>query len=243
MRAHAAVVAELVNGVDRCTTLRSDPPLTVRQCGPGHVRLVGSAAGPIGGDELRLDLAVGPGASLAMATVAASMVHPSPVPAVSSMTISATVAGDLRWTPEPMVLVRGCDHRVELSISLAPEATLLWAEEVMLGRWCEPSGSLFQRLRVDRAGRPLIRNDLALGPRWPGSSGPAGVGDSLAVATVIVVGPAARQLELPELAGVRSAVLRLAEDAAVVSAVADRPGQCRALLTPLLTRVIGMGAR
>jgi urease accessory protein len=162
---------------------------------------------------------------------------------VSSMTISATVAGDLRWTPEPMVLVRGCDHRVELSISLAPEATLLWAEEVMLGRWCEPSGSLFQRLRVDRAGRPLIRNDLALGPRWPGSSGPAGVGDSLAVATVIVVGPAARQLELPELAGVRSAVLRLAEDAAVVSAVADRPGQCRALLTPLLTRVIGMGAR
>ncbi|MCU1346915.1 MAG: urease accessory protein UreD [Acidimicrobiia bacterium] len=237
MRAHAAVVAELVDGVDRCTTLRSDPPLTLRQCGGGEVRLVGSAAGPLGGDDLALDIEVRAGASLALATVAASLVHPSPVPAISHMTIRATVAGQLRWTPEPMVLVRGCDHRVTITVALEPEATLLWAEEVMLGRWGERSGSLFQRLRVDRGGRPLIRADLALGPAWPGSDGPAGIGGALAVATVVLVGPAAADLVLPKLDGVRSAVLRLAEDAVVISALADRPGQCRALTAALLALV------
>jgi urease accessory protein len=243
MQAHAAVVAQRVNGVDRCTTLRSDPPLSLRQCGPGEVRLVGSAAGPVGGDELQLDIEVRRGASLALASVAASLVHPSPVPASSSMSIRATVEGDLWWTPEPMVLVHGCDHRTSIKIELAAAATLLWADEVMLGRWCEPSGSLFQRLRVDRAGHPLIRSDLALGPVWPGSSGPAGAGQALAVATVVVVGPDARHLVLPELDGVRSAVLRIADDAVVCSVLADRPGQSRRLIAEVLARVSALQRR
>jgi len=127
-------------------------------------------------------------------------------------------------------------------VDLEADATLVWAEEVMLGRWCEPSGSLSQRMRIDRAGSPLVRADLTLGPLWPGSQGPAGVGDALAVATVVVVGPDARDLALPEFEGVNAAVLRMADDAAVVSAVASRPGQCRRLTSEVLRRCCS-GAR
>src|SRR5690606_20917682 len=128
----------------------------------------------------------------------------------------------LRWLPEPTIVVRGSDHRARTSIALAAGAELVWREVVVLGRHAEAAGSLLQRLRVDRAGRPLLRTDLAAGPRWPGSLGPGGVGPAGAVATALVVGPSADRLPrpgdraaaVPPGDGVRAAVLPLAEEAA-----------------------------
>ena len=48
-----------------------------RQTGPGLVHLVGGAAGPLGGDDLRLDIEVGPDAVLCVLTVAASVALPA----------------------------------------------------------------------------------------------------------------------------------------------------------------------
>jgi urease accessory protein len=125
------------------------------------------------------------------------------------------------------VLIRGCDHHAETSIDLAADATLLWREEVVLGRHGEGTGSLRQRLTIDRAGAPLLRTELAVGPRWPGSLGPAGTAGARAVGTVVAVGIDLAVVAVP---GVRMAVQPLAEGAVLLTAVADRPGDLTAAL-------------
>lgn len=235
MRATAALGAERVGERTRCTTLRSDPPLALRTTASGgggeaSVNLVGSAAGPLGGDELSLSVTVGAGARLAVSSVAATVVLPGPRGAASQVEVVATVGGggSLRWLTEPTILVRGCDHRSSTRIQLDPSSRLVWREVVVLGRHGEAPGSMLQRLRVDVGDRPLLRHDLAIGPRWPDSQGPAGVGHrTRAVATALVVGAAgAHQLpRLPVVEGVRAAVLPLATGrgappAAMVSAIA-----------------------
>jgi urease accessory protein len=91
---------------------------------------------------------------------------------------------------------------------------------VVLGRYAEPSGSLLQRLRVDVGGQPAVRNDLAVGPRWPASQGPAGVGDARALGTAVLVNVAPDEDALAGSAGVRAAALRLSGDAWLVSVLA-----------------------
>ena len=201
MRAVAALVAELspTTGRTRCSTLRSDPPLTLRATSGDVVHLVGSAAGPVGGDELHLSVAVGAGGRLTVRSVAATVALPGVDGASSTLAVDVTVREDARlhWLPEPTIVARGCDHRASTQIVLAPRAELVWREVVVLGRHGEPGGSLLQRLRVDVAGRPLVRNDLAVGPRWPASLGPAGIGEARTVATALVVGPAAERVRAP----------------------------------------------
>lgn len=207
-----------VDGEGRCTVLRSAPPLTFRRTGD-CLHLIGTAAGPVGGDRLRLDLVVAPGGTLTVKGVAASLVHPGPTGEPSSMELDVEVGegATLRWLPRPMVLVDGCDHTVTARIRLGAGARLLWRDEVVLGREDEPSGSLLQRLCVDLEGRPLLRNDLAVGPRWSGSAGPAGVDGAGAIATLVGVGLVPVVTSVPD---VRLASLPLGDGATLVTALA-----------------------
>lgn len=222
MRARAAVEVVATAGRSRCTVLRCDPPFTFRQTGE-VLSWVGTAAGPVGGDALALTVDVGSGAELTLGSVAASLVHPGPTGAASSTDVRVAVGSgaSLRWRPRPVVLVRGCDHHAETTIDLADDAVLLWREEVVLGRHGEEPGSLRQRLTIDRAGRPLLRTEVAVGPRWPGSLGPAGTAGARAVGTVVAVG---LDLAPVSMEGVRLVVQRLAEGAVLLTALADRPG-------------------
>lgn len=222
MKAHARVVAECDGRRTRCTTLRSSPPLSLRET-PEGLHLVGSAAGPLGGDDVHLQMAVGEGATLTVRSVAAQVALPGPHPGPSLARMTATVAagGRLRWLPQPLVLAASCDHRVEVTLTLEAGASVVWREEVVLGRSGEATGSLLQRLRVDRAGSPLLRNDLALGPAWPASRGPAGCGSARVFGTLLVVGAGARAVTVPREEGVRSAACRLAEDAVIVVALSE----------------------
>jgi urease accessory protein len=213
----AAVVAELAGDRTRCTTLRSAPPISLRDT-PDGLYLVASGAGPVGGDDLRLDVHVCPHAALVVRSAAASMALPGPTCEPSSLRVRARVHGSLRWEPEPTILVAGCDHRATTTIDLAPGATLAWREVVVLGRHDEPTGSLLQRLHVDRAGAPLLRTELPVGPRWPGAGGPAGTNGALAVTSLLVVG--LDEPVLPDDAD--GAVLQLAEDAWLVTVLAGR---------------------
>ena len=213
----AAVVAELVGDRTRCTTLRSAPPISLRDT-PVGLYLVASGAGPVGGDDLRLDIDVRCGASLVVRSAAASMVLPGPSGETSSMRLQMQVSGSLRWEPEPTVLVAGCDHRALTTINLGATAKLAWREVVVLGRHGEATGSLLQRLHVDRGGAPLLRTELPVGPRWPGAEGPAGTDGALVVTSLLVVG-----LDEPTLPDdARSAVLRLSDDAWLVTGLSGQ---------------------
>jgi len=191
MRSHARIVAERCRGSTQFMELRSAPPITLRRTGRDEIAIVSSAAWPVGGDSFRLDIDVGQGASLIITSVAASLAHPSPGGDRSMFSVEADVAdgAELRWLPEPTVLVAGCLHATTSTIRLATEATLWWREEVRLGRWSEPTGSLSQRTSIERAGRPMLRNEIDLGPAWPGSSSPAALDPRhVALGTAIQVG-------------------------------------------------------
>jgi urease accessory protein len=202
----------------RCRVLRSAPPLRLLPVGR-ELHLVGTAAGPVGGDRLRLRLLVTTGAAVTVRSATASLVHPGPRGERSMVELEIVVegGGSLHWLPQPVVLVRGCDHVATATIRLAAGATMLWREAVVLGRHAEPSGSLLQRLRVDIDDRPLLRNDLAVGPRWPGSLGPAGVDGATALATVLGVGI---PIEVKPRDGVRVGRFPLGEETTLVSALA-----------------------
>lgn len=206
----AAVVAEHTSHGTRCTTLRSDPPISLRQT-PDALFVVASGAGPIGGDDLALDLAVHEGAALVVRSAAAQLVLPGPTDAPSHLAVRTRVAGTLQWRPEPTVLVAGCHHFTTVHLELTGRARVEWCETVVLGRHGEPSGSMLQRIVVDRAGRPLLRNELPLGPRWAGSGGPAGTDGARVVSSTLVIG-----LGAPDHVG-NGAVLQLADDAWLVT--------------------------
>jgi hypothetical protein len=120
---------------------------------------------------------------------AASYALPSPVPRPSQLTTRVAVGAGARlhWRPEPLVSVAGSEHGMDTDVALAAGAALVWWDELVLGRFGEPGGRLRTRLRVDRAGTPLVRHQLDLGPGAPGWDGPGAHGPGRVVIEVVVV--------------------------------------------------------
>jgi len=159
---------------------------------PAQVCLVGGSAGPLGGDALRCSVDLGPGARLEVHGVSASIALPGPNGRESSLEIQARVGegGALYWSPQALVAARGARHRTFARVELAADARLVWRDELVLGRDGEEPGSVSTRLRVVRAGRVLLDREVAMGPRHPGSLGPAGSGGHRAVGVMLIVDPA-----------------------------------------------------
>ncbi len=227
LRAHAAVSAERApDGTTRLWRLRSSPPLALRAAG-GAVWMVGTAAGPLAGDHLELHVTVGAGASLTLRSTAASVVLGGAGDGASVVDVHAEVAGGgtLRWLPEPTVATRGCHHRSRAFVSLAAAATLVWRDELVLGRHGEGPGRLSTQVSVDRKGSALVRHGLRVGPDAPGWDSPAVLGHAGAAGTLVVVDPAlspATSSLSPD-----AAVLGVAPDAAVVNALAADAAELR----------------
>ena len=108
----------------------------------------------------------------------------------------------------------------------------------MLGRHGEEPGSVATRLRVNRAGRVLLDQTLAVGPGHPGSLGAAVTGPDRAVGTIVIVDPAWARvepssrlaLEPRDDPGGAIAVLPLSGPAVAVSALAPDGLSLRRLL-------------
>ncbi len=182
LRARAEVRVE--RGPDgRCslTRLRSSPPLALRAT-PGRLYLVGSAAGPLGGDDTHLSVFVGPGAELDVRSAAASVV----LTGRSATTVDADVdvGGHLHYAPEPVVVTAGAAHRSEATVLLAPGARLAWWETLVLGRHGEAGGAVRSRVRIAGARGVLVDHGLDLAAGW---SSPAVVGDAKVVCTGVLL--------------------------------------------------------
>jgi urease accessory protein len=240
--AASVITSRTSDGGSRCTTLQSAPPLTLRNTTEG-LHLVGTAAGPVGGDALHLDVRILPGACLTVRSAAAQIVLPGPSGAASSWDVAADVGAGatLQWLPQPSVIAKGADHRMSASISLASGAQLVWREEVRLGRFDECAGSVVMSMRVDRDDHPLLRHEVAMGPRWPDAAGPAGIGPAVVVATVLLVGaPAVALFEVvngaaawPAIDGARAGVFELASDVAMVAVLGRASEPVRVTLAEL----------
>lgn len=252
MRARGRVEALAdVHGVTRLVGLRSEGPLVLRPTSGGVLWLAGGAGGPLAGDDLALEVRVGAAATLEVRSVAASIAQPGPGPGPSrlSVDVEVEVGGELRWLPEPLVVARGCDHELAVEVRTGEGAALVWREELVLGRHGEEAGSVRSRLDVEEAGRPIFRQELALGPGHRGWNGPAVVGEGKVLGSVLGLGPAAegwsRDISDGDLpSGVRVEVMAVAPRCMLVMALgptatgvrAALMGQVEAPLPPLAVK-------
>lgn len=219
MKAHALVAAAATSdGATRLTQLRSQAPLVLRRTADG-VSMVAGAGGPLGGDDLHLDIDVAPGASLNLSSVAAMVVQPAHASAkdsraVSCVTVDAIVGADarLRWEPEPTVVTTGARAELRSKLSCAAGASVVWCETLVLGRLDEPGGTIKSTLIADVEDQPALRQTLHIGPEGlAGWDGPAGIAAHRVVATVLLLGPAADHVAPAALDGdVPFAVMSLA---------------------------------
>jgi urease accessory protein len=222
------------NSVTRLPVLSSQVPLVLRRT-PDAVYLVGGAAGPLGGDDLTLTIEVGDGAALRVRTAAASIALPGATGAESALRVHATVGTGARfeYLPEPVVIADGARHRTELRVTLAADATLLAREEVILGRHGERGGECVTRTLIDLDGTPLLRQEVTVNGTDAASLGPAVLAGHRAFGSVVLVGNGHRP---PGMAGEGVAIMPLARQGTLVTAVAHDARDLRAALQGTLER-------
>ena len=190
--ANAEIVAETgPGGSTRLPVLRSQVPLVLRRTAEA-VYLVSAAAGPLGGDQLTLRITVRAGATLRLRTVAACVALPGPDGGESLLAVTASVeqGGSLEYLPEPVVVANGARHATDVRVAVADGARLLLRDELILGRHGERGGSYRGGLRVDYAGRPLLRQSLDVSGTDDTSRGPAILSGHRAAGTLLRVDPA-----------------------------------------------------
>lgn len=193
MRSSTTVeVALRDDGASVVRVLRCEAPLLVRQdTGDGALTLwlVGGAAGPLGGDDLSMRLVVGPGSSVRVRSVAAMLAQPGVSGGSSELRTEVEVGEDatLDWDPEPIISVRGSDHRSTTSLIATPTSTVRFADAASLGRHDEASGRLSLRQRVEVGGRPVLDHEVVLGEPGP-LHGPGAHGPLRLVRSVVTLG-------------------------------------------------------
>ena len=151
---------------------------------------VGTAAGPLRGDELRLELRLRSRARATLVAAGASIAQGRGDGRRARVDIAATLdeGAVLVADPGPLVACAGTSVDVTLSLALAASAFVSWPEVLVLGRSAGPAGAASVRWDAHRAGRAVLRQFVDLrDPRllaWPGL-----VAGARVVATQFVCGP------------------------------------------------------
>jgi len=175
---------------NRClvSRLEDSPPVAIRRCRDAFY-MVATAAGPIGTDRVAIDVEVGPWATAVVHSVGAMIAYAG---TGASLEISAVVeeGATLLWLPEPMIATGRCSLDVRSTVEIDGTGTVVWREELLLGRHGEQPGRVHHRFRADVGGRPLLRHDLELGPGARGWDGPAVLGGHRAVGFRLATGRA-----------------------------------------------------
>jgi urease accessory protein len=202
VKAHARVTACFDGSRTVLRELGSMAPLTLfprrRSGATAVVHLVNSATSPLGGDDLTLSIHVGPGASLRVSGVAATLALPGLHGESSLSTVDIEVAegGSLEYLPEPTVVTARARHTAVLQASLAPDAYLHTREVLVLGRAGESPGSMTTSLSVTRGAVPVLRQTLSIGDSTLDASLAVLAGRRVLATDLVVGGP-----ELPAASG------------------------------------------
>lgn len=146
------------------------PPLTLRQvrgedperC---ELRLVGTAAGPLPGDDLALCLRLKPGARAVLRATGSHLAQGrAGAGGTATLSVRAQVGdgAELDAEPGPLIACQGSRVNVRVELTLGAGAAVGWRELIVLGRTGEPAGEATLRWDVTRAGRPLFRQFVDL---------------------------------------------------------------------------------
>jgi urease accessory protein len=153
--------------------------------------MIGTAAHPIGGDRLRLRVTVGSNCRAEIRSVAATLARRAPgggtIPSSVAHAIRVGPGASLKWYPEPGIAASGAHHQSESRIRLARDSTLVWWDEVTLGRHGEGPGTWRSQIRITVEGGPVLCSDLGLGPDAAGWDSSSVLAGAKAVSTVIII--------------------------------------------------------
>jgi urease accessory protein len=155
------------------------PPLTLRQVhgtGSGHperceLRLVGTAAGPLAGDDLALSLVLRPGARATLRAAGASVAQGEGGGRTLAIRAELGAGADLITEPGALIACAGSRVEVRVEVVLGAGATVDWRELIVLGRTGEPPGRVTLRWDVTRCGVPVLRQFAELDPGLRGLTG------------------------------------------------------------------------
>ena len=129
--------------------------------GTCHLYLLHPPGGVVGGDELEIELDVGPDARVLATTPAATKLYRSPrLGSVVSNRLQVKRGGVLEWLPGETLAFGGTKARLSTTVELEPGARFLGWEITCLGRPAAgddfTSGRLDQRFELSVAGRPVV---------------------------------------------------------------------------------------
>lgn len=147
-----------------------------------RVALVATSALLLAGDEVRIDVHVGPGAWLEVVETSGTVAYDARGGSASwDVSIHVEAGGTLVWEGLPFVVAAGADVTRTTTATLADDAALLLRETLVLGRTGEVGGDLRARTRCTLGGRPALVEDLRLDASRtaPGVFGAARVLDSI----------------------------------------------------------------
>ena len=184
--------------------LTSDGPLGRGHLGarilsqrPGYARvaLVAEGALLVAGDDISVNITVGPGMRLDVVepsgTVAYDMRGGS---ARWQARVKLAPHARLTWQGQTFVVSGGADVTRDVRVELATGSVAVLRETLVLGRAGEPGGRLLQTSRATLDGHPLLAEELDLGPSQPR---PGALGHCRVVDTVSFLGRRAPGIPSP----------------------------------------------
>jgi urease accessory protein len=238
----AELNVELVRADDGTVVARGELAVTPFWCRWDGTTLwiVGSAATPVGDDDIHLDLRVGEGVAAEVRTVAATVVYAARGEGTRLTTrLHVDSGATLRWQPEPVIVTRRARHRSSTVANVQPGGALLADEIVVLGRTDEDAGRYVGQLELRRGDEPVALTSFDTSV--PGWAGPGGTDGAKVVATRVVVDPldALASGTRPAAVDVTSVVLRPEGGGAIATALAWDPVTAREQLDRRL--VLGVG--
>ena len=168
-----------------------------------HAIVVHPPGGVVGGDQLRIDAQVEPGAhALLTSPGAAKWYRANGRRSAMTVLLDVAAGGSLEWLPQESIFFDHADVQLGQRISLAADALYIGCEILCLGRQAAGErfnhGSIRQQTTITRAGRLLWWEHGALTPALAAS--PLGLAGKTVCATMIAVGG---RLPAPVLAALR----------------------------------------
>ncbi|UDY25208.1 urease accessory protein UreD [Nocardioides sp. Kera G14] len=176
-----SVVHRALGGPDR-PVIR--PVVLTSDTDGARVSLVPEGALLLAGDVVRLDIEVGPGATLELMEPAGTVAYDMRGGSASwDVHIHIASAGRLVWHGEPFVVASGAVVRRHTTVTLGQSARLALRETLVLGRHDETGGRVDQRLEVvTEGGQPLLVDALDT------TGHPLAWGDHRAMTSVLMLG-------------------------------------------------------
>lgn len=251
-RGHGAISADARDGSTHVATLREEGAAKIR-LPHSHDRslqavLINTAGGLCGGDDLRWSATASPGSHLVLTTQACERVYRSLGPnADVRIELTAQAGARLDWLPQETILFEGARLRRRLDVDLAPDATLLAVEAVLLGRQARGedarNATLLDGWRIRRGGRLIHAEATRLGDPAIERTANSLLAGASAFATILyVAADAERKLDAVRALLPDSAGASVTDERLVVRTLATSGMVLRRALVPVLALLSAAGS-